>query len=52
MKQLFLLCLTIGFSLVCRGQALTIDLYTDPADNFVNFLSPTTDAKWYCNNNG
>ena len=42
MKQLFLLCLTIGFSLVCRGQALTIDLYTDPADNFVN-LSATTD---------
>ena len=37
MKQLFLLCLTIGFSLVCRGQALTIDLYTDPDDNFVNF---------------
>ena len=44
MKQLFLLCLTIGFSLVCRGQALTIDLYTDPDDNFVNFLTPTTDA--------
>ena len=43
MKQLFLLCLTIGFSLVCRGQALTIDLYTDPADNFVNLLTPTTD---------
>ena len=27
---------------MCRGQALTIDLYTDPADNFVN-LSATTD---------
>ncbi|MDC0083096.1 hypothetical protein OAI64_02635 [Schleiferiaceae bacterium] len=44
MKKLILLYFMIGFSLMAQGQTLTIDLYTDPDDNYVNLLTPTTDA--------
>ena len=44
MKKLILLYLMTGFSLMAQGQTLTIDLYTDPNDNYVNLLTPTTDA--------